>query len=306
MEKPQILYKYRDVGEYTEKIFTDKTVWLSKPENLNDPFECSIANFTEKAQEKLIKRYKEFQVCNFAAFGALSLKRNTPYYNLTNKALKSLLKRLGTKSWAKRYQMVNEVVYEATGTRLSNPNHLIKSLKNRLQVSGIFSLSETDTNQLMWAHYAGESRGLAVGFEVTEDSMLADEKHCIAVNYQDVLPEFKAEELMSDMHMSFWKEGAKITVQVPFDDSTFRACVSTKPTDWAYEKEWRYIDETDGVHPFPGRLVEVTFGLRCSQADREKYISLARKSFDYPINFFEIVKKPNSNQIEKKAFRNVL
>ena len=50
MEKPQILYKYRDVGEYTEKIFTDKTVWLSKPENLNDPFECSIANFTEKGK----------------------------------------------------------------------------------------------------------------------------------------------------------------------------------------------------------------------------------------------------------------
>lgn len=301
MEKPQILYKYRDVSEYTEKIFTGKTVWLSKPENLNDPFECSIANFTEKAQEKLIRTYKEFQVRNFVAFGALSLKRNTPYYNLTKKSLKSLLKRLGTKSWDKRYQMVNEVVYEAIGTRLSNPNHLIKSLKDRLQVSGIFSLSETDTNQLMWAHYAGESRGLAVGFEVTDGSMLADEKHCIAVNYQDELPEFKTDELMSDTQMSFGKEGAKITVQVPFDDPTFRACVSTKPTDWAYEKEWRYIDETDGAHPFPGKLVEVTFGLRCSEADRQKYIDLARKSFDYPVNFFEIVKKPNSNQIEKKA-----
>lgn len=231
MGKPKILYKYRDVGEYTEKIFTDKTVWLSKPENLNDPFECSIANFTEKAQEKMIKRYKEFQVCNFAAFGALSLKRNVPYYNLTNKALKSFLKRLGTKTWNRRYQMVYEAVYEATGTRLSNPNHLIKSLKDRLQVSGIFSLSETDTNQLMWAHYAGESRGLALGFEVHEGNKLADEKYCLSVEYSDEIPDFNAEELLSTWHFSAGRDQKKISLTVPFDDPTFRKCISTKPAD---------------------------------------------------------------------------
>ena len=198
--------------------------------------------------------------------------------------------------------MINEIVYENMRTRFSNPNHLIKSLDERLRGTGIFSLSETDTNQLMWAHYAGESRGLAIGFVVTEGSMLADEKHCIAVNYQDELPEFKADELMSDMHMSFWKEGAKITVQVPFNDPTFRACVSTKPTDWGYEKEWRYIEETDGLHPFPGKLAEITFGLRCSEDDRKKYVKLIQENFDYPVHFFEIVKKANTNQIEKREY----
>lgn len=300
MEKPKILYKYRDVGEYTENIFTDKTIWLSKPENLNDPFECSIAKYTDRAKEKMVKKYKELQVCNFAVNGALHMKDNKPYFGLKGKALKSFLKRLGSKSWERRYQMINEIVYENMGTRFSNPNHLIKSLDERLHGTGIFSLSETDTNQLMWAHYAGESRGLAIGFEVIEGSMLADEKHCIAVNYQDELPEFKADELMSDMHMSFGKEGAKIAVQVPFNDPTFRACVSTKPTDWAYEKEWRYIEETDGLHPFPGKLAEITFGLRCSEDDRKKYVKLIQENFNYPVHFFEIVKKANTNQIEKR------
>ena len=36
----QILYKYREVGEYTEKIFTDHTLWFDHPNNFNDPFDC--------------------------------------------------------------------------------------------------------------------------------------------------------------------------------------------------------------------------------------------------------------------------
>lgn len=139
MEKPKILYKYRDVGEYTEKIFTDKTIWLSKPENLNDPFECSIAKYTDRAKEKMVKKYKEFQVCNFAVNGALHMKDNKTYFGLKGKALKSFLKRLGSKSWERRYQMINEIVYENMGTRFSNPNHLIKSLDERLRGTGIFS-----------------------------------------------------------------------------------------------------------------------------------------------------------------------
>ena len=143
----------------------------------------------------------------------------------------------------------------------------------------------------------------ALGFEVQEGNKLADEKYCLPVIYRDEIPDFNPEELQSIWHFSAGKDKTEISLTVPFDDPTFRKCISTKPTDWAYEKEWRYIDETDGAHPFPGKLVEVTFGLRCSEADREKYIDLARKSFDYPINFYEIVKRPDSNQIEKRTLR---
>lgn len=300
MDKPKILYKYRNVGQNTEKIFTNKMIWLSKPEKLNDPFECSIANFTDRAKKKMIQKYKVIQVCNFAVFGAKFLHEGRVYYGLRGRALNSFLKRLNSKTWEKRYQMINDLVHEATGTRFSNPNHIIASLESRLHDTGIFSLSETDTNQLMWAHYADESRGLALGFEVTEGSKLANEDYCLPVNYCDELPEFNPEELMTKIEMRFGKDKTEINAKVPFTDSTFRMCVSTKPTDWNYEKEWRYIDESDGLHPFPGKLTEVIFGLRCPEEDRKKYKELAKNYFDYSIRFYEIVKRPNTNQIEKK------
>ena len=36
----QSLYKYRADDEYTEKIFTEKTLWFSHPNAFNDPFDC--------------------------------------------------------------------------------------------------------------------------------------------------------------------------------------------------------------------------------------------------------------------------
>ncbi len=150
----------------------------------------------------------------------------------------------------------------------------------------------------MWAHYGGESKGLALGFEVSEDSKLADDDYCLPVKYSNELPEFDPEELMTTLTMKFGKDKTEVNVKVPFTDPTFRMCVSTKPTDWDYEKEWRYIDECDGLHPFPGKLTEVVFGLRCSEKDKKKYRELANNNFDYPIQFYEIVKKPNQYQIE--------
>ena len=99
MDKPKILYKYRNVGENTEKIFTNKMIWLSKPEKLNDPFECSIANFTDRAKKKMIQKYKVIQVCNFAVFGAKFLHEGRVYYGLRGRALNSFLKRLNSKTW---------------------------------------------------------------------------------------------------------------------------------------------------------------------------------------------------------------
>ncbi len=188
-------------------------------------------------------------------------------------------------------------MYNSSGIRLSNPNDIIKSLEEQLVRIGIFSLSETDTNQLMWAHYGGESRGVALGFEVTAGCKLADERHCLKVKYTDDIPKFDDEKLFAELRYSSNQEQPLFIV--PFDDPTFRACVSTKPKDWEYEKEWRYIDETDGLHPFPGKLREITFGLRCPSETKSKYMELALKNFDYPIQFYEIIKKANSNQIEK-------
>lgn len=300
MSKPKILYKYRADNEYTEKILTDKKIWLSKPENLNDPFECSIANFTERAKDVLVTKRMMLQITSFVYWGALFLREQKEFCGMRGKTLRNFLKRLRTKSNLKRYQLINDVMYQNCGRRLSKPDDVVRSIEERLTEIGIFSLSETDTNQLMWAHYGDESRGVAFGFEATDGSKLANENYCIPINYSDVLPKFDDDSLMATLSYNSNEERPRLTI--PFEDPTIRACVSTKPTVWEYEKEWRFIDERDGLHPYPGKLVEITFGLRCPCETRNKYIKLASIHFDYPIKFYEIVKKKDTNQIEKTEY----
>lgn len=38
---PQFLYKYRSDCEFTEKIFTENTLWFSNPKVFNDPYDCN-------------------------------------------------------------------------------------------------------------------------------------------------------------------------------------------------------------------------------------------------------------------------
>ena len=52
----QMLYKYREVGEYTENILTDHTLWFDHPINFNDPFDCwaNIQEIERGAFEKFV------------------------------------------------------------------------------------------------------------------------------------------------------------------------------------------------------------------------------------------------------------
>ena len=52
----QMLYKYREDGEYTEKIFTDHTLWFNHPNKFNDPFDCwaNIQEIDSDAFEKFV------------------------------------------------------------------------------------------------------------------------------------------------------------------------------------------------------------------------------------------------------------
>jgi hypothetical protein len=188
------------------------------------------------------------------------------------------------------------------GSYPSNPDDLFSNFDQQLNEVGIFSLSETAENQLMWSHYGEESRGIAIGFETSEKSKLTDKDHCLQVNYSDVLPTFKGNGFINQTSFYMDEFGRPYTKQkISLADKTFKLAVSTKPTVWNYEREWRYIEENSGSYPLPSKISEIVFGLRCSEENRDKYKTLIKDNFQYPISLFEIKNTPNTNKIEKVA-----
>lgn len=295
-----ILYKYRVDSEYTEKIFTEKRIWLSNATGLNDPFECTINEIAKEWIEKEVKNLKNAQLSGFILSALISIKNKTPFYELDPNQIKEFLNKLKLEDFDSKYLIVRDFIQKKTDNEISNPEITYLNLDKQLNEVGIFSLTELDTSELMWAHYADSSKGIAIGFERTIGSKLTKDEHCLKVTYLNNRPDFTGQGIL--LEVSFYANGPNIQ-KISFFDDTFRKAVSTKNTIWKYEKEWRYIENQSGSYPFPGNLKEIVFGVKCPNEIRQKYIDLIEKNFTTKIEFNEIIITPGTNQLTKVKYK---
>ncbi|HUA68056.1 MAG TPA: DUF2971 domain-containing protein [Candidatus Saccharimonadales bacterium] len=130
-EFPRYLYKYREFNENTESIFSENSLWFSKPTAFNDPFDCQIFDSSAYTQED-VETY--------------------------------LLKRAGVPP-----EMAKEIAkkFESTPEYFSR---LLEEVKQRIIGSkGILSLSQHPDNILMWSHYSKAHSGFVLGFDILGD-----------------------------------------------------------------------------------------------------------------------------------------
>lgn len=298
-----VLYKYRGNSDFTNQIFMNQKVWLSNASGLNDPFECSLQDIAKEWIEIQDKKGKQAHLAGFLMEAMNCVKHKQLFFNMKPAQVQSMLDVYKKKSsLTEKYQKYREFIKKKTGHYPTDILSTISEFDKQLNEVGIFSLSETAVNQLMWSHYAEESRGIAIGFAVEKNTKLSDANHCLRVNYSDVLPSFSGNGFIAHASFYFDEYGRPYAKQkISFNDPTFRLAISTKPTCWAYEKEWRYVEEKSGTYCLPGQIKEIVFGLRCTLENREKYKSLTEKYIVNPVSFSEIRKVPNSNKIVKVA-----
>lgn len=184
-------------------------------------------------------------------------------------------------------------LYSKHGVQLSRPSQVFERFQQQLSTVGIFSLAERADNELMWAHYAKSHTGLAFGFSRADNNKLGNSRHTMQVTYDSVKPVFKTGFLHQiDIHKE--RNNELISRQkLSFEDPVFRAAFSTKPPAWSYEEEWRYIEETPGLHSWPGDLVSIVFGLRMPKERRTHYRKLIEASGCNP-DYYEIRVTPES------------
>lgn len=115
-----------------------------------------------------------------------------------------------------------------TATRLVNA--IMKFSK------GVISLSATNSDLLLWSHYAAGHTGVCVEFEMEKDHLL---KTATKINYQENMPEI--------------------------DDNDPDNFVFTKCIDWKYEAEFRVVKDKGAkkYHKIkPSCITGVYFGVR--------------------------------------------
>ncbi|MCT7316720.1 DUF2971 domain-containing protein [Ralstonia sp. CHL-2022] len=271
---PEILYKYRDDSENTEKIFTNKKIWLSTAKGLNDPLECRTGQIPLSWQNEKIHDLESAQLMGFVGFPA---EPPTTLFSLSPRETKRYWKKFKELSRNNQIKSMRSM-YAKHGIQISNPQRIFSNFEKQLSRIGIFSLTEQPLDPLMWAHYAESHKGLALGFYRTKGTRLADPRHTMKVTYDPEKPTF-TDGFLQQIRIGQNSQGTQVSYAgMSFDDPVFRAAFSTKPPEWQYEKEWRYVEETAGLHEWPGTLVSVIFGCKMPKDRRNHYKKLVESS----------------------------
>lgn len=284
-----LLYKYRTDSERTEEIIKKNEVWFAKPETLNDPLECSIQEIAEKSIVKFCEQEKQEQLEGFVLTYTM-IPEHKLLWGLSKKEVKNVLEKMGKANGVDaKYRIYANFIKSRTGNYPSNPVSKYMYITDILKNVGIFSLSETCESELMWGHYADGGKGIAIGFDIQENSSLTYNSLCLKVNYTNEAVILK-DRIKPTLAMAIGENGNPLYFQAPaFDDPFLKEVMSTKNTTWEYENEWRCVEQMPGLKTVIAPIAEVVFGIKCPQDIREKYIALAHKYFQNSISFFEIV-----------------
>jgi len=244
MKFPNIisLYKYRAFNQYSLQMLINEIAWFAKPKTFNDPFDCGILLDNLKIKESV-----------GVAIQDAYLKAGIDIASVAASDLEV------SEADVKAYEIYREEIFEI------------------FQNTGVLSLSEINTDILMWGHYSDSHRGFCIEYERSATNILGKEAQ--PVIYQNEIPSLSALDL---------KRG----------NEGIEKLWLTKASHWSYEKEWRVSTiEGDKVYQFPCKIKSITFGMNMNNENR---YTIRRILELKDVLFYEAVKVDGKFKLEVK------
>lgn len=170
------------------------------------------------------------------------------------------------------------------------------TIAQQLANTGICSFSKARKNQLMWAHYADEHRGVCIGFKEhlirTETSNIFP----IDVTYQD---EYPFDEIIK--RLDYYEQFPDTNNFASIAGDIFYSVLGTKYTSWCYERERRLVYAKSQAIKFdPQAVNSIAFGLRMPERDKQTLRQLLSGSEWKHVQWFQAVKSKTKYALEFK------
>lgn len=189
---------------------------------------------------------------------------------------------------SKMYEVFNLIEKSGLPINIAKDNYakIIAQARTKL---GIFSLSKTVFNELLWAYYTNGHKGFCIeyDFEKLQKSLPKEQLHGIfSVQYKNDTPEFSMNSITYNL----------------VDDTQFIKClIATKSTAWEREEEIRITLYSSGLLGIsPESVTGIYFGLRMPESDKE----LVKNSLKgRSIKYYQMKLKPNSYLLEAELIK---
>ncbi|SCY98009.1 DUF2971 domain-containing protein [Flavobacterium caeni] len=180
--------------------------------------------------------------------------------------------------WASNFDQLNDATENAVGHDLfleqlafinsilrngdnESKNIVESSLKNLLSHNkrmGIYSLSKTYLNELLWAHYGNSHKGFCIEYNKEEllKSLEYENPFPFKIKYKKIPPEIDILDML------------------PNKNNIIRKIAGVKSKRWKYEKEFRIVHDDYGNQFYNYNAVKsIYFGLRMIQEEKTELIN---------------------------------
>lgn len=179
---------------------------------------------------------------------------------------------------------------------------VVDEFKVDVHKMGFVCLSPHWDNTLMWAHYADKFNGFCLGFEfnnpLSRNSRVGDVFASFRERAYYTL-EFWLHEMIY-ANKDEYPTGASFDFD-EIEEEMPEAIIRYKASDWQYEHECRLsFFGGKGVHPIPGKLKEVYFGLRMDDEKKRVLTSILGK---YHPTFYNTNKSETRIKIDRTLFK---
>ena len=231
-EYPTSIFKYCHLNNNNHMDnFIKNQIWLSNPLNFNDPYDCDLPFDYDCSKEEVHNFFIDIR------------------HRYSSKPVNEIFTNLPD-NWE---QMDEEDIIENLAEFNSHNEDSLKehaepAITSIIEKMGVFCLSKDPSNTLMWSHYSKKHTGVCLMFDIESDIDLFTDP--IKIQYKEKYKKF-----------NLIREGA--------DSPEFKQYFfGIKSSDWAYEKEIRFIKKQKRLYSFkPMALKGIIFGLNTSDID---------------------------------------
>ncbi|BDD09510.1 hypothetical protein FUAX_19420 [Fulvitalea axinellae] len=131
---------------------------------------------------------------------------------------------------------------------------------NRGKEIGIYSLSATYNDELLWAHYANSHQGFCIEYDLDLllESYPSDKIYSFPIKYSKNPPEIDISDISG-------KDGISLV----------RKLAGNKSKKWDYENEYRIITDKSGEHTYNFKAIQaIYFGLRMPEPWKKEMMTI--------------------------------
>lgn len=315
---PSSLYQYKPFNDHSLELLETDKMWLSRPTEFNDPFDCTLKlatgdvsdeYFKEHLLEPIFFRLKQSFGISIKELGKLKKKKNVDdiVKELTKLYVKSLMKKYKIKITPE--QRAN---YIKTQFKAYKEGFLDPELKEKIYVA---CLSETNESILMWSHYANNHKGFCIEYNFKEleinnpitrfifpvlyskaifdmKDYLPDSNKVFGNVLKNYLGSIKEDDILKGLKLP--ESNTNLNNMVVF----YNALI--KYEGWAYEKEWRYVFPYQNVlgrnvHLNVPKPKAIYLGAMACKENCKKILEIGKER---DINIYKMEIKPSEFALE--------